>query len=238
MAFKRALCVATPEPESLTAAMAGIGMNFASASANEPNIEDTLFFASVEGVDKEDFRVLAILVTWFGVHHTWVNADRLTKLVIKNGSPRVRAFWCGLAQWQKQDHRFARLAALHKGRIDPLSSGTDFQIRRRGEDPRFEGTCIRIPANLLRDRGADVLSPEELALRHRAYRYRVAVGPNYRADLLATLEAEPRLSASDLARRTCASFASAWQAKRDFVIAFGENGQRVFGRRQKKENKA
>jgi hypothetical protein len=41
----------------------------------------------------------------------------------------------------------------------------------------------------------------------------------YRADCWAALEAEPSLSAAALARRTYASFATAWQVKRDFAIA-------------------
>jgi hypothetical protein len=56
--------------------MVGIGMNFASPAATEPNIEDTLLFASIEAMERDDLRVLAVLVTWFGVHHPWVNADQ------------------------------------------------------------------------------------------------------------------------------------------------------------------
>jgi hypothetical protein len=44
------------------------------------------------------------------------------------------------------------------------------------------------------------------------------VGPSDRADCRGVLEADPRLSAAALARRACASFAIAWQVKRDFAI--------------------
>jgi len=57
---------------------------------------------------------------------------------------------------------------------------------------------------------ADVLAPAELAKRHRALRWRVVMGPGYRADLWAALEAEPDMSAAELARRTSGSFATAW----------------------------
>ena len=222
MAFSRVEAPAiAPDHEALTAAMAGIGMNFAATPKVDANIEDTLLFASVEGMDKDDLRVLAVLVTWFREHHAWVNADRLTKLVDARGSPRVRALWSALATWQAKDRRFARLAALYRGpRVDILTTGMDFQIGRHGEDLRFAGSCLRVPATVLRDRAADTLSPAQLA-RHRAYRHRVMMGPTYRADLWAALEADPDLSPTELARRTYASFASAWQAKRDFVVLFG-----------------
>ena len=217
MAFSRAK--ATPlEGDSLTSAMVGIGMNFAAKAAAQPNIENTLFFASIAAMEHDDLRVLAILVTWFGVNASWVNADRLIKLVGTRKSPRVRALWSALACWQERDRRFARLICLYRGpTMDLLTVGTDFQIRRHGEDPRFAGSVLRVPANILRDRAADVLTPTELARRHRAFRRRVMMGPGYRADMWAALEAEPRLSAADLARRTYGSFATAWNVRRAFA---------------------
>jgi hypothetical protein len=201
--------------------MAGIGMGFAAFGAKgteEPNIEDTLYFASQEAMDADDFRVLAILVTWFGVHHAWVNADRLTKLA-RGGSKRVRSLWAALAKWQSKDRRYTRLASVYEGaRVNILPEGSDFQIRRHGEDPRFVDTCIRVPKNLLRDRIADVSLPSELAKNHQAYRNRAIMGPTYRADLWAQLSRVPEISCADLARKTYASFASAWGAKRDFAI--------------------
>jgi hypothetical protein len=87
MPFNRAMApAATPKPDELTSAMVGIGMSFAARAAPDPNLEDTLLFASREAVEKDDLRVLAVLVTWFGVHASWVNADRLTKLVAGNAS--------------------------------------------------------------------------------------------------------------------------------------------------------
>jgi hypothetical protein len=206
--------------EALTAAMAGIGMQFAAKAAAEPNIEDTLLFASAAAMDRDDLRILALLVSWFGAHHAWVNADRLIKLVATRGSDRVRTLWAALARWQDTDRRYARFAAGHRGpRVDLLATGTEFQLSRHGEDPRFAGSGLRVPANVLRDRPADVAAPDALARRHRAYRYRVMMGPSYRADCWAALDAEPSCSAAELARRTYASFATAWTVKRDFAIA-------------------
>jgi hypothetical protein len=221
MSFSRAIApVASPEPDALTSAMVGIGMNFSAPAARDPNIEDTLLFASVEGMEKGDLRVLA-LVTWFGVHAPWVNADRLTRIVSDTKAPRVRAFWSAVAHWRSKDRRFARLAKVYVGpRVDLLATGTDFQVKRHGEDERFAGTVLRVPSNVLRDRSTDVLAPAELAKRHNAYRLRIMMGPTYRADMWAKLEDDPRLSSAELARRTHGSFSTAWHVRRDFGLLF------------------
>lgn len=221
MAFSRALVPAEPiGGDALTSDMAGIGMHFTAPTAiAEPNIEDTLLFASVEGMEKHDLRVLAVLITWFQIHAAWVNADRLTRLVAMRTSPRVRALWSALARMQEKDRRFARLARLYTGpRQNVTELGTDFQIKRHGEDPRFEGSRLRVAANLLRDRSADVSTPADLARRHRAYRWRIIMGPSYRADMWAALEDDRTLSAAALAKKTYGSFATAWRVRRDFGL--------------------
>lgn len=48
---------------ALTAAMNGIGMLFDGASDWFADFEETLFAASVEGLDRWDFRVLGVLTT-------------------------------------------------------------------------------------------------------------------------------------------------------------------------------
>jgi len=102
MGFSRTLAPAQPpQGDTLTSCMAGIDMNFTASPSAEPNIEDTILFASIEGVENYDLRVLAVLITWFGIHSPWVNADRLIKIVGGQSSPRVRAFWSALANWHK-----------------------------------------------------------------------------------------------------------------------------------------
>jgi hypothetical protein len=235
MPFSRALVPVAPTgPDALTSAMAGIGMKFAATPAPDPNIEDTLLFGSLEAMENQDLRVLALLVTWFGVHGPWVNADRLTKIVASQESARVRALWSALARWQGRDRRFARLARIYGAeRIDLLAVGTDFQVRRHGEDPRFETSPLRVPANVLRDRAADVEQPAELSCHHHAYRCRVMIGPTYRADMWAAVADDPTLSATALARKTYGSFATAWRVRRDFAILAGaESRQRRFRSRR------
>ena len=220
MAFSR---VTSPKgavvAEALTRDMAGIGLILGGRANHDANIEDTLLRASEEGTVRGDLRVLAVLTTWLGLHGARVNVDRIRKLVEAGGSPRTRAYWAAVGRWLAKDRRYARLVKLHRGDpVDLLGVGTTFQVRRHGEDPRFAGSALRVPGNVLRDRPADVLTPGELARRHRAYAWRIAIGSTYRADMWAALEAEPNLRPAELARRTYGSFATAWQARADRQI--------------------
>jgi hypothetical protein len=218
MSFSRSLLVSEPAPNTLTAAMVGIGMNFAAPAIPDANIEDTLFFASIEGMEHNDLRVLSVLVQWLSVHAAFVNVDRLTKLVKACEKTRVRVFWSAIAAWKTSDRRFAKMRALYAGpRID-LIDGSDFQIKRHGEDKRLLGGPLRVPGNTLRERDGDVLSPYDLAQRHRTYCFRVMMGSGYRADAWAALEQSPSLSVAELARKTYCAFATAWQAKHDFLL--------------------
>lgn len=98
MAFRRMSTLrGHPSADVLTHNMVGIGMIFAARPARDPNIEDTLLYASADAIQKPDLRTLAVLVTWFGIHSSWVNVDRLTYLVSEQLSERVRALWSALA---------------------------------------------------------------------------------------------------------------------------------------------
>jgi len=117
------------------------------------------------------------------------------------------------------DRRFARLADAYRGpSVEVLPTGTDFQIRRRGEDPRFLGSKLRVPQGTLRDRRDDVLAPDVLVRHHPGYRNRVLMGPSFRADVWTVLENAPDLSVADVARRASCSFATAWQTAQDFRL--------------------
>ncbi len=208
-----------PAPSTLTARMAGIGMNFAAEPEKDANIEDTLVHASEIGMDEGDLRVLSVLTTWMGLHHQHVNADRLVRVVAQHASERVRAYWAAVAAWLAKDRRFTRLARAYEGEpVDVLPVGTDFQISRRGEDERFAGTSLRAPAGTLRVRSSDVLPPETLVRRHAGYRNRVLMGPSWRADVWTVLKRQPDLSIAELARQAYCSFATAWQVSRDFRL--------------------
>jgi hypothetical protein len=220
MAFSRALMPGPrPHASRLTADMAGIGMNFAAEPNIHANIEDTLIYASELGMIDEDLRVLSVLTTWLGAHHGRINADRLVRVIVEHPSERVRAYWAAMATWLAKDRRFARLATTYAGPpVELLGVGTQFQISRRGEDERFAGTMLRVPAGTLRDRIADVLSPDALARLHPGYRNRVRMGPSWRADVWTILEREPNLSVADVARRAYCSFATGWQVVQDFNL--------------------
>ncbi|MDH5676326.1 MAG: hypothetical protein OEZ06_29680 [Myxococcales bacterium] len=222
MSFSRQLePLAVLEGAALDGAMAGIGMAFAVKPELTLAIEDVLFFASRLGVEQGDYRVLSVLCKWIDVHGRLINADRLTRLVQACADDeRTLAFWAAAGQWKSKDRRFSRLAKLRprEQRLDLFGAGTDFQVRRRGEHPWFEGTCLRVPADTLRDREGDVLTPEALARLNPIYRERLVQGPSYRADMWAALQLDPSTTASELARKTYGSFATAWEVKRDFDV--------------------
>ncbi len=199
--------------------MVGIGINLAAKPSRNPNIEDTLLAASIAGMDEDDLRVLALLVSWLEVHLRWVNVDRLIRAVGTQQSIRVRAFWTAIGRWQRKDARFARLAKTSRSRtIHLLRSGSEFQLRRKGIDARFIAGPLRVPDGVLRDRKTDILAPPALAKKHQTYQARVLMGPSYRADMWAALTASPSLSPTQLARKTYGSFASAWTVKRDWEL--------------------
>lgn len=214
-----------PAYEQLTARMVGIGLAFAAEPDVDADIESTLVFASVSGLEHDSLRTLAVLTTWLGVHHSHLNADRLIRLVAEQPSIRVRAYWAAIARWLKKDRRLARLEGFHDGpSVELLPTGTAFQIARRGEDPRFVGSQLLVPAGTLRDRADDVMPPHVLVRRHAGYRNRVLMGPSFRADVWTVMEKEPDLSVADIARRASCGFATAWQVVADFRLLRGEPG--------------
>ncbi len=219
MGFKRTILPEElPRGEQLSGDLAGIGMLVATTPSKSPNIENTVFAASIEGINS-DLRTLSLLVDWIDLHSDRLNADRLIKMIKENSNERVRCFWKAIAQWKKKDMRLKRLVRFYRGqRLDLLESGTEFLIKRKGEDDRFEGTCLRVPNETLRHRPTDILAPEELAKVHDAYRQRIMIGPSYRADMWAHLERTGAISASELARKAFGSFATAWQVLRDWSI--------------------
>ncbi len=220
MAFRRkTMPPQRPAPHVLTGQMVGLGMNFAAPAIEDANIEDTIVFASELGMIDNDLRVLGVLVTWIEVHHAYINVDRLVRVVPRHASSRVRAFWAAVATWLDKDRRFSRLQDIHPGdRVELLAVGTRYHVERRGEDVRFDGTPLIVPAQILRRSSADVLSQVDLAKVHAGYRNRVHLGPSWRADVWTVLEQRADLSTAEVARRAYCAFATAWHAKRDFEL--------------------
>ena len=220
MGFSRRIAPpAPPAPDALAAAMAGLGMAVAVAPLPQANIEDTVLAASRAGMEDDDYRVLGLLAAWLDVHRPCLNADRLVRLIGALPAGRTTAFWHAQAVRWRADARWRRLLPAQPDPALPLLRvGNAFQVERQGEDARFAGSGLVVPAGVLRVREGDVLDPAALARRHRAYHYRVLIGPSYRADCWAALSLDPSLGASAVARAAYASFATAWQVKRDFAL--------------------
>lgn len=219
MSFKRKVFPELyPSGLDLTRRLVAIGFRFAEKpSKMQPNIEETLVAASIEGVGG-DYRTLSLLVDWFDIHFERINADHLFNLVNEIKSCNVKKFWTACAQWKKSDSRFKRLRDMDDGKKVHLIESDDFLLKRYGEDLRFKNSVFVVHGKVLRHRPQDIDRPEQIAKQHRAYHYRILIGPSYRADLVALLESNPDLSAAELARQCYSSFSAAWQAKHDFEL--------------------
>ena len=68
-----------------------------------------------------------------------------------------------MGKWLGKDRRYAGLESLHCNEpLDVLEVGTSFQMRHHSPGARFRGGSVRVPANVLRVRSPDVLSPGDL----------------------------------------------------------------------------
>jgi hypothetical protein len=218
MSFSRSLLLdSMPAGDELDAMLAGIGCAVAATPLRDANIEDALIGAVVSGMEDDDLRRLGLAVQWIALHARAINADRLVRAVPLLPGERSRACWAAIARWHKADRRWKRLGARRES-ADLLRVGNAFQMKRRGPDPRFVGTALRVPTGSLRERPGDVLKPAALAKWHRGYRHRIMLGPTYRADMWAIAEREPELGTSALARRAYGSFATAWQVRQDLAV--------------------
>jgi len=209
-----------PEKDELTRQLVSIGFLFASdQSAKEPNIEDVLLAASMEGL-QGDFRTLCLLVDWVSIHLKQINIDRLTSVLRQLDDKRLRAFWSGIAYWQRKDPRMAKLRRIYRGPRIPLQSKNviQFHLKRDGEDERFQGSSFLVPAKVLRHRITDIATPEWVAKNHLAYRYRIIIGSTYRADMWARLRVNPKASPSELAQLSYGTYQTARQACLDYKI--------------------
>lgn len=210
-----------------------IGTNLsANARSIDPNIEETLLYASIEGVNYKDGRIAGILVDWLTIHSLRINVDRLTDLVFRLNDTEywwVKIFWFANAQrFYPIDARFKRLATAYQGkRIDFVDrdssipqepSLTEMYIKMKGADERFEETCIRVPKNYFSHRPQQVFPASSIAKKHMAFRYRVMMGANYRADIWALLRRSPDLSAYRLAKLAHCSVSAANRVKHDYEI--------------------
>ena len=176
--------------------------------STRPAPEQVIVSAVAEAIPS-DLRTLSVVTTWLGVHGARVHVAELARYLDVGAAAcrdpeRFAAYWSGVAHWQRSDARWAKIAKRFQGPAVFLSglpaALEEAQIARKGEDPRFAGSRLRVPRGMLRDRLADVDDPATLSGRHAWYRERVRQGPTYRADCWAELERDPRLNAAGLAR--------------------------------------
>jgi hypothetical protein len=217
MSFKRITSLSVyPKKEELTKKLIGIGFKIGGEKEENPNIEDTIIAAAIEGCDG-DYRVLSILTDWLEIHKEVINVDRLVRALKEIRNQKVRAYFSAMGYHFKKDSRFKKLIQVYKDK--PVFLGMDssysFLVQRNGEDQRFLNSKLLVAKGTLRERKEDVSTPTELVKSHKDYYFRTLIGPSFRADMVSLFLRDKNIPPSDLARKCYGSFASAWQVVTD-----------------------
>ena len=219
MSFKRIINIENYlQGAELTIALAGIGIKIGTEKISKNvNIEDTLIAGVIEGI-KGDYRVLSLITNWIEIHFERINVDRLYRAVMPVSDLKVRCYFSSLHCILKNDSRFKKFKSLYKGErlLLGLTKEYAFLVNKNKEDFRFEKSKLIVATNTLRNRKDDIYSVQELSKHHRIYYYRLLIGSSYRADMIAHLSLNSELNASELAKKTYGSFATAWDVVRDF----------------------
>ena len=217
MSFKRIECTGTyPEGNELNSKLVGIGFKIGSPIEKNPNIEDTIIAAAIEGLDG-DFRDLSLLTDWFSIHYKCVNIDRLIRALKTIKDIRIKSYFSAVGKWLEKHSGYKRLSKIYRGEKILLGLTKDYQflITRNGLDERFVNSKLLVAKGTLRSRLDDILVPSDLAKIHSDYYYRILIGPSYRADMVSQYINDPKLTASSLAQKTYGSFATAWSVMKD-----------------------
>ena len=220
MSFKRVQSLETyPQGEELTKKLIGIGFKIDGEGEKNPNIEDVLIAAATEGMNR-DFRILSLLTDWFSIHHKYVNIDRLIRALKQTNNSRAKSYFSAIGKWLEKHNGFKKLSKIYRGEPVLLGLTKDYQflIKRNGEDERFIESKLRVAKGTLRTRPEDILPQEELAKIHSDYYFRVLIGPSYRADMVSLFSRNSSLTASQLAKQTYGSFATAWDVMKDLSL--------------------
>jgi hypothetical protein len=220
MGFKRVFSINEyPRGAELTGKLIGIGFKIGGIKEENPNIEDTIIAAAIEGMTG-DFRTLSLLTDWLLVHAEILNVERLYKALKNLNNQRVNAYFASIGWQIKKDPRFKKIESLYKGQKLFLDTNQsyEFLVSRNGEDRRFEKTKLIVANGSLRSRPVDIATPREMVQMHKDYYYRTLIGPSFRADMVSCFLRERNISAADLARRCYGSFATAWQVVSDMSL--------------------
>ena len=221
-----------PEPltgDALDHSLRAVGLRLGGGqdSINPPPALEHVIVSAAAAALPRDYRLLSVVTTWLGVHAARVHVGELARLLPcaeqSCADPvRFRAYWAGIAHWLRKDNRWSKVARMYPGppvylsRLDRAVAKA--AIEHKGEDPRFAGSRLRVPVGMLRDRPADVASPEAMAANHPWYRERLRQGPTYRADCWAELERDPTMTAAVLAHRVGCTYPVAHRTMRDHRV--------------------
>jgi hypothetical protein len=171
-----------------------IGFRITSTSesaAKEVDIERTLLEA-VRELPK-DARLASLLLSWIKVHGEFVVVEKLRKLRVQQEKqePGSSVWLSALAAYavREGDHRWELLVRRSKTPVYLFPKEvTESAMTRKGPVDWLRAINFIVPAESLRIREQDILSPQELIHRNPQYRNRYRYGPSWRADIASAME--------------------------------------------------
>ncbi|MBF0362410.1 MAG: hypothetical protein HQK49_15440 [Oligoflexia bacterium] len=231
MSFKREKCLKEfLKGEELTQGLLSLGVRIDSKFTNKKLFlpEDVLVSASIEGVEGK-YRTLSLVASWCFYHFQKINVTCLINQVSKIENPVVRAFWSAMGTALSKDRRFKKLEKVYSGPRINCPGAEGFHFKKYGEDQNFINSVLKVPANgLIRIREKDTVSPSELCKINPFYKWRTIIGPSYRADMWALAENNKNTKASELARKSHGSFATAYAVLQDQRYLAAANGNSAY----------
>lgn len=215
-------------PSQTQLASVGIKFNLPAGQTLDPIAapEDLFVQITADAVINGPGREFACMLSWIQEYGNLLHVAVLEKLLLKHPMPEVRAVWAAIGLWQSKDSRFRRLTGLYNGKRITLRPPWAAELTRlqladpkQGEDPRFQGTPVRIPAQVAAHRpDKNVKTLSHILATNHLLANRVRFGPNYRADLWTWLEHDPTLSISQLRKHTGVSQGQCSRVKSDYMV--------------------
>jgi hypothetical protein len=128
MSFKRSFCLERYyQGDQLTKKLIGIGFKIGGDPELNPNIEDTIISAAIEGV-LGDFRTLSLLTDWITIHHKIINIDRLSIALKELKNPKVNAYFSAIFSHLKDIKRYKKIINIYKGSPHFLDEKKSYDI--------------------------------------------------------------------------------------------------------------
>lgn len=174
------------------------------------DIERTLIDSARHIAREKDFRLAGLLLSWAKIHGQHVIVEKLKKFALPLEHSEMDAYlWIkalaafadheGIPRWKLLVSRSRAPRHLYPKEISEAG------IARKGAVPWLKQWNLLLPADSLRIRDKDIMTPQELLRHNRQYRNRFIFGPCWRADIVTAIE-EGAANPSDIMMRAGCSY--------------------------------